>query len=246
ARGANPGGGPSRGRLPAPGRRCSPGSAGGGMERRPARAGGPPGARASAAVPSAPRAPARRGELHPGRPLRRRRDARVAGGEAAVGDSRTGDGRDAASAAGTLMLAPFLIPLLLAVTPATPRFDAAGRSIGAPLSERTASYVLEARYDPARRQVDGTARLTWTNRSAVPQSTLWFHAYWNAFKNADSTFAREAIRGGGVRSDTGGFGRRRRGWAEARPARPPPGTPRPPAPPRGRPRRPHAPPPTPL
>src|SRR5262250_3495846 len=99
------------------------------------------------------------------------------------------------------MLLPVL-SLLVGVTPTPPRFDAAGRTIGPPLSERTASYVLEARYDPAKRHVTGTARLTWTNRSDVPQRTLWFHAYWNAFKDSDSTFAREEIGAGGVRSGT--------------------------------------------
>ncbi|MGZ6134286.1 MAG: hypothetical protein ACXWK9_07490, partial [Myxococcaceae bacterium] len=101
---------------------------------------------------------------------------------------------------------PLLLASLLAVSPAPPRFDAAGRSIGAPLSERTASYVLEARYDPATRQVTGKARLTWTNRSDVPQATLWFHAYWNAFKNADSTFSRGATLSSGARSSTASFG----------------------------------------
>ena len=43
----------------------------------------------------------------------------------------------------------FLLASVLAVTPAPPRFDSAGRSIGAPLSERTASYTIEARYEPA-------------------------------------------------------------------------------------------------
>ena len=117
------------------------------------------------------------------------------------------------------MLAPLLIPLLIGVTPAPPRFDAAGRSIGAPLSERTASYVLEVRYDPAERHVTGIARLTWTNRSDIPQSTLWFHAYWNAFKASDSTFAREESRAGGVRSRTADYGPEDWGWTELRSAR---------------------------
>ena len=117
------------------------------------------------------------------------------------------------------MLAPLLIPLLVAVTPALPRFDAAGRSIGAPLSERTASYVLEARYDPAERHVTGIARLTWTNRSDVPQDTLWFHAYWNAFKASDSTFAHEAGRARGIRSGTAVYGPDGWGWTELRSAR---------------------------
>jgi len=112
-----------------------------------------------------------------------------------------------------------LLALLIGVTPAPPRFDAAGRSIGPPLSQRTASYVLEARYDPAKRHVTGTARLTWTNRSDVPQRTLWFHAYWNGFKNSDSTFAHEESRAGGVRSGTGTYGRGDWGWTELRSAR---------------------------
>jgi hypothetical protein len=119
------------------------------------------------------------------------------------------------------MLLP-LLSLLIGVTPGPPRFDASGRSIGAPPSERTASYVLEARYDPASRHVTGTARLTWTNRSDVPQRTLWFHAYWNAFKDSDSTFSREE--NGGNRSGTGSYGRRDWGWTELRSARLPDGT----------------------
>lgn len=111
------------------------------------------------------------------------------------------------------------LALLLGITPAPARFDATGRSIGAPLSERTASYVLEARYDPAKRHVTGTARLTWTNRSDVPQATLWFHAYWNAFRNSESTFAREEHRAGGVRSGTNDYGPHDWGWTELRSAR---------------------------
>ena len=122
------------------------------------------------------------------------------------------------------MLSPLLVSLLVGVTPAPARFDQAGRSIGPPLSERTASYVLEVRYDPARRHVTGTARLTWTNRSNLPQTTLWFHAYWNAFKNADSSFSREASRLGSVRPGTAAYGREGWGWTELRSARLPDGT----------------------
>ena len=121
------------------------------------------------------------------------------------------------------MLAPLLV-LLVGVTPAPPRFDASGHSIGAPLSDRVASYVLDVRYDPARRHVTGTARLTWTNRSDVPQATLWFHAYWNAFKNNESTYAREQRIAGGARAGTGNRGREEWGWTEIRSARLPDGT----------------------
>jgi hypothetical protein len=121
------------------------------------------------------------------------------------------------------MLAPLLL-LAVGVTPAPPRFDQSGRSIGPPLSDRTASYELEARYDPAKRHVTGTARLTWVNRSDIPQGTLWFHAYWNAFKNSESTFAREQRLGGSSRAGTGGSAGKDWGWTELRSARLPDGT----------------------
>ena len=57
-------------------------------------------------------------------------------------------------------LAPAALLVVLGVTPAPARFDPEGRAIGAPLSERTASYVLEARLDPAARKLTGRALLT--------------------------------------------------------------------------------------
>jgi len=117
-----------------------------------------------------------------------------------------------------------LASLVLAITPAPPRFDGSGRSVGPPASARVASYVLEARLDPVQRRVAGAARLTWVNRSDLPQRTLWFHAYWNAFKNAASTFAREEARSGGGRSGPGDFGRDDWGWIELRSARLPDGS----------------------
>ena len=117
------------------------------------------------------------------------------------------------------MLSALAVWLLVGVTPAPPRFDWSGRSIGPPPSERTASYVLEARLDPATRHLTGAAQLTWTNRSDVPQQTLWFHAYWNAFKNAASTFAREEARFGGGRAGPVRFKREDWGWTELKSAR---------------------------
>jgi hypothetical protein len=88
---------------------------------------------------------------------------------------------------------PLLLVAFLAATPAPARFDEQGRAIGQPLSDRIASYVMEARLEPAERKVIGKEMVTWVNRSAEPQATLWFHAYWNAFKNAKSTFYRDAV-----------------------------------------------------
>jgi hypothetical protein len=117
------------------------------------------------------------------------------------------------------MFPALLWTALLGVTPAPPLFDGSGRSIGAPLSERTASYVLEARLDPAARKLEGRAVLTWVNRSDVPQRVLWFHSYWNAFKNARSTFARETKATGGNVTWPEEFGEQDWGWTELRAAR---------------------------
>jgi hypothetical protein len=85
--------------------------------------------------------------------------------------------------------------------PAPPRFDAQGRAIGQPLSDRIASYVIDARLDPEARKLTGRETVTWVNRSAEPQGTLWFHAYWNAFKNAKSTFYRDSLAQDGFRDE---------------------------------------------
>ncbi|MGO9065054.1 MAG: M1 family metallopeptidase [Myxococcaceae bacterium] len=99
------------------------------------------------------------------------------------------------------LFSPVVVVALLTATPAPARFDAQGKSIGEPLSERTASYVIDARLDPEARKLTGHETVTWVNRSAEPQATLWFHAYWNAFKNAKSTFYREAADKEGFRDE---------------------------------------------
>ncbi|WNG39281.1 M1 family metallopeptidase [Archangium violaceum] len=84
---------------------------------------------------------------------------------------------------------------------APPLFDKQGRTLGPPLSERVTDYEIDARLDPSTRRLTGQETITWRNRSAEPQSTLWFHLYWNAFKNDRSTFYREAKMMGGVRDE---------------------------------------------
>jgi hypothetical protein len=100
-------------------------------------------------------------------------------------------------------IAPSLALLaVLSATPAPARFDAQGKAIGEPLSDRIASYVIDARLDPDARKLTGHETVTWVNRSAEPQSTLWFHAYWNAFKNSKSTFYRDAAEQEGFRDES--------------------------------------------
>jgi hypothetical protein len=93
---------------------------------------------------------------------------------------------------------------LLSATPAPARFDAQGKAIGAPLSDRVASYVIDAKFDANARKLTGRETVTWVNKSAEPQATLWFHAYWNAFKNAKSTFYKDAATQNGFRDEEPG------------------------------------------
>src|SRR5690349_14541334 len=103
----------------------------------------------------------------------------------------------------SLLLLFGAVPALAAESPAVAPalFDNQGRTLGAPLSERVTDYEIDARLDPSTHQLTGQETITWRNRSAGPQATLWFHLYWNAFKNDRSTFYREAKAMGGVRDE---------------------------------------------
>jgi hypothetical protein len=60
------------------------------------------------------------------------------------------------------------------------------------LSPRNASYSIDARLDHASRTISGRAILTWRNIAAAPTSELRFHLYYNAWRNSESTWMREA------------------------------------------------------
>ena len=47
------------------------------------------------------------------------------------------------------------------------------------------------RLDHAARTLRGRETIRWRNISAKPTSELQFHLYWNAWRNADSTWLRE-------------------------------------------------------
>lgn len=98
--------------------------------------------------------------------------------------------------------------------PAPPLFDRQGRALGAPLSERVVDYAIQARLDPAAGTLQGRERLVWRNRSREPQRTLWFHLYWNAFRNERSAFLRQA--GGRFRDRYPRRGEKDWGFAEVR------------------------------
>ncbi|MGE0446281.1 MAG: M1 family metallopeptidase [Vicinamibacterales bacterium] len=69
---------------------------------------------------------------------------------------------------------------------------------GAALSPRNASYEIEVTLDHATRTLRGRETLRWRNISANPAGELQFHLYWNAWRNADSTWLRERRLGGGA------------------------------------------------
>ena len=63
-------------------------------------------------------------------------------------------------------------------------------------SARNASYEIDVRLEPGDRSLHGQERIRWRNISANPASELQFHLYWNAWRNAESTWLRERRLGG--------------------------------------------------
>ena len=72
----------------------------------------------------------------------------------------------------------------LALTPASA--DAQERT-----SPRNANYTIDVRLDAPARTLTATETLTWTNISGAPASELQFHLYYNAWRNADTTWMKE-------------------------------------------------------
>jgi len=64
-------------------------------------------------------------------------------------------------------------------------------AIDPPLSPRNASYTIRATLDPATRTITGTETIVWRNISSRAATDLQFHLYWNAWRDARSTFMRE-------------------------------------------------------
>lgn len=58
-------------------------------------------------------------------------------------------------------------------------------------SPRNANYTIEATLDHDARTIQGRETIRWRNISPQPTSELQFHLYWNAWRDADSTWLRE-------------------------------------------------------
>ena len=86
-------------------------------------------------------------------------------------------------------------------------------------SPRNASYDTEVRLEPGDRSLHGRERIHWRNISAHPTSELQFHLYWNAWRNAESTWLRERRLGGNTNTPRGDAW----GWTDVRALRVPAG-----------------------
>jgi len=89
------------------------------------------------------------------------------------------------------------------VVRATQAYD---RPVGAARSPRNANYEIEVRLDPVMHTLKGRETIRWRNISAHATDQIQLHLYWNAWRNADSTWLRERRLGGGTapRPDTFG------------------------------------------
>jgi aminopeptidase N len=59
------------------------------------------------------------------------------------------------------------------------------------LSPRNANYEIDARLDHDAKTITGRETIRWRNVTGQPTSVLQLHLYWNAWRNADSTWMRE-------------------------------------------------------
>ena len=80
--------------------------------------------------------------------------------------------------------------------PITRRVQSHDRPAPGALSPRNANYSIDVRLDHAARTMTGRAAIDWRNISAASATELQFHLYWNAWRNAESTWMRERRMGG--------------------------------------------------
>ncbi len=57
-------------------------------------------------------------------------------------------------------------------------------------------YEIWVSLDPAHKMLNGRETIAWTNTTKDTVPDIWFHLYWNAFKNEKSALMEEALRAG--------------------------------------------------
>ena len=85
--------------------------------------------------------------------------------------------------------------LMTAIADRTIAQSLGGGAIAPPLSPRNASYTIRASLDPVSRSITASETIVWRNITSKPATELQFHLYWNAWKDAKSTFMRERALG---------------------------------------------------
>ena len=69
--------------------------------------------------------------------------------------------------------------------------DAPGQPATAARSPRNANYRIAATLDPDTKTITGAETIAWRNIANTPAPTLQFHLYYNAWRDARSTWMRE-------------------------------------------------------
>ena len=63
-------------------------------------------------------------------------------------------------------------------------------------SPRNANYTIEVRLDAEAKTLEGRQTVVWRNTRSAATAELWFHLYWNGWRNSHSTWMLEdRIRG---------------------------------------------------
>lgn len=75
--------------------------------------------------------------------------------------------------------------------PITPRAQSFDEPAPGGLSPRNANYSIDVRLDHAARTLAGRETIRWRNISSATATEVQFHLYWNAWRNAESTWMRE-------------------------------------------------------
>jgi hypothetical protein len=70
----------------------------------------------------------------------------------------------------------------------------AGSALALDAPRKVVDYQIEVSFKPETRALEGRETLRWTNPSEDAVAELWFHLYWNAFRNNRSTLVQEVRR----------------------------------------------------
>ena len=62
-----------------------------------------------------------------------------------------------------------------------------------PLSPRNANYTIQVQLDPQAKTLEGKEIIHWRNIRGPATDLLWFHLYYNAWRNTESTWLREDV-----------------------------------------------------